>query len=100
MPWKAMIETDVELARAIGVSPPAVRKAWHRGTIRREPDGRWDVLGVVQSWRANTHPGLQRPGRALEFRPWLDPCVPLEASIWAELVRRCDAVGVEWERPR
>ena len=38
---------------------------------------------------------LQRPERGREFRPWLDPEVPLCSSILAELRRRAFAEGAE-----
>jgi hypothetical protein len=96
--WRALVKTDVQLARVLGVSPPAVRDAARRGKIVRELDGRWDVLRVVRQWRETTRPRLQRSGQAREFRPWLDPCIPLASSVWDELVRRVDDAGAEWER--
>jgi hypothetical protein len=90
----------VALAKALGVSPPAVRDAEWRGKIRREPDGRWNVLRVVKDWRRHTNPRLQRPGQAREFRPWLDPGIPLASSVWDELVRRADYAGAVWQRTR
>jgi DNA-binding GntR family transcriptional regulator len=35
-----------ELARQIGVSETAVRRAEKAGQIRREPDGAWDLAKV------------------------------------------------------
>ena len=98
MPWRALVDTDKALAQVLGVTAPAIRDAANRGKILREPDGRWDVLRVVDDWRSNTHPRLQRPERAREFRPWLDPEIPLASSVWDELVRRVDDAGAEWER--
>jgi hypothetical protein len=98
MAWRALVDTDKQLAQALGVSAPAVRDAALRGKIWREEDGRWDVLGVARQWRSNTRETLQRSGRAREFRPWIDPAIPLIASVWDELVRRADAVGAQWER--
>jgi hypothetical protein len=95
--WKALVDTDGQLARVIGVTQPAIRKAELRGRITREPDGRWDVLAVVDDWRQHTRPLLQRHGRG-QFHPWLDVEVPLVRSVWAELMKRADAAGAEWER--
>jgi hypothetical protein len=94
--WRALVKTDVQLAKVLGVSPPAVRDAARRGKIVRELDGRWDVLRVVRQWRQATRPRLQRPGQAREFRPWLDPCIPLASSVSDELVRRADDAGAAW----
>ena len=55
------------LARALGVSETAVRKAEKAGRIRRAVDGSWDVERVRAAWRANTDAGQQRataPGLA------------------------------------
>ena len=49
-----------ELARALGVSETAVRKAEKAGRIRRAGDGSWDVEQVKAAWRANTDAGQQR----------------------------------------
>jgi hypothetical protein len=95
MARRLLVETDAQLAKVLGVSAPAVRDAEQRGKIEREPDGRWDVFWAVRCWRESTHPGLQRPGRAQQFRPWLDPHIPLIASVWAELERRAKAARVE-----
>jgi len=97
MAWQSLVKTDVRLAQVLGVSPPAVRDAARRRKMVREVDGRWDVLRVAPQWRQTTRPRLQR-GQAREFRPWLDPCIPLASSVWDELVRRADAAGAEWKR--
>jgi len=89
------VETDSELARILGVTPRAVRQAELRGRIARAADGRWDVLAVVDDWRRHTHPLLQRHGRG-QFKPWLDPMIPLTSSVWHELIRRAEAAGVSW----
>jgi hypothetical protein len=96
--WQALVASDAALARAIGVTAPAIRKAAQRGQIRRTADGMWDILAVVEDWRATTRPGLQRPRRAVTFRPWLDGDVRLVGCIFDELVRRCDDVGADWRR--
>ena len=41
-----------ELARQIGVSETAVRRAEKAGRIRREPDGAWDLARVKAPGRA------------------------------------------------
>ncbi|HEX6142285.1 MAG TPA: elements of external origin [Geminicoccaceae bacterium] len=49
-----------ELARQIGVSETAVRRAEKRGRIRREPDGSWDLGRVQAAWSGNTDRSQQR----------------------------------------
>jgi hypothetical protein len=94
---RALVETDAALARILGVARTAVIKAEQRGKITRERDGRWDAVAALQDWRSNTYGTLQRPERAREFRPWLDPETPLTEYIWTEFVRRADAQGAEWD---
>lgn len=48
------------LARALGVSETAVRKAEKAGRIRRAGDGSWDVERVKAVWGANTDAAQQR----------------------------------------
>ena len=48
------------LARALGVSETAVRKAEKAGRIRRAGDGSWEVERVRAAWHANTDAGQQR----------------------------------------
>ena len=48
------------LARRLGVSETAVRRAEKAGRIRREPDGAWDLAKVGLAWAGNTDPGQQR----------------------------------------
>jgi hypothetical protein len=50
-----------ELARQIGVSETAVRRAEKAGRIRREPDGSWDPAKVRAAWSDNTDSAQQRP---------------------------------------
>jgi hypothetical protein len=97
MPWVALVETDTQLARILGVSRQAVAKAAARGMLVRAPDGRWDALAALDRWRRYVNPLLQR--RSPVFRPWLDPQVPLVPSVWDEFVRRVKAGGadVRWE---
>jgi hypothetical protein len=53
-----------ELARQIGVSETAVRRAEKAGRIKREPDGSWDPARVKAAWADNTDPAQQRPARS------------------------------------
>ena len=53
-----------ELARRIGVSETAVRRAERAGRIKREADGAWDVARVKAAWTSNTDPGQQRSARS------------------------------------
>jgi hypothetical protein len=48
------------LARHIGVSETAVRRAEKAGRIKREPDGGWDVARVKAAWASNTDEAQQR----------------------------------------
>jgi hypothetical protein len=52
-----------ELARQIGVSETAVRRAERAGRIKREPDGSWDPAKVKAAWSVNTDQAQQRPAR-------------------------------------
>jgi hypothetical protein len=59
-----------ELARHLGVSETAVRRAEKAGRIRREPDGGWDLARVEAAWAGSTDPAQQRPKqRALKPVP-------------------------------
>jgi hypothetical protein len=49
-----------ELARQIGVSETAVRRAEKVGRIWREPDGSWDLAKVRAAWAGNTDRAQQR----------------------------------------
>jgi hypothetical protein len=49
-----------ELARRIGVSETAVRRAEKAGRIGRETDGSWDLTKVQAAWSSNTDPSQQR----------------------------------------
>jgi hypothetical protein len=49
-----------ELARQIGVSETAVRRAEKAGRIGREADGSWDLAKVQAAWSDNTDPSQQR----------------------------------------
>ena len=50
-----------ELARQLGVSETAVRRAEKAGRIKREPDGSWDPARVKAAWSENTDQAQQRP---------------------------------------
>ena len=73
-----------ELARELGVSETAVRRAEKAGRIRREADGAWDPARVKAAWASNTDEAQQRPaqsGRPRGDRRALKP-VP-EAAVGA-----------------
>jgi hypothetical protein len=53
-------KSNRELARQLGVSETAVRRAEKAGRIRREADGEWDLAGVKAAWAGNTDPAQQR----------------------------------------
>jgi DNA-binding Lrp family transcriptional regulator len=50
-----------ELARQIGVSESAVRRAEKAGRIKREANGAWDPAKVKAAWSDNTDQAQQRP---------------------------------------
>jgi hypothetical protein len=52
-----------ELARQLGVSETAVRRAEKARRIKRQPDGSWDPAKVQAAWSDNTDPAQQRPGQ-------------------------------------
>jgi DNA-binding Lrp family transcriptional regulator len=53
-----------ELARRLGVSETAVRRAEKAGRIRREADGSWDPAKVQAAWSDSTDQAQQRPARS------------------------------------
>jgi hypothetical protein len=53
-------KSNRELARQLGVSETAVRRAEKAGRIRREPDGCWDLARVEAAWAGNADPAQQR----------------------------------------
>ena len=57
-------DSNRELARQLGVSETAVRRAERVGRIGREPDGSWDLAKVRSAWAGNTDPAQQRAGRS------------------------------------
>jgi hypothetical protein len=56
------VTSNRALARKLGVSETAVRRAERAGRIRREPDGSWDLAKVQAAWSDNTDQAQQRPG--------------------------------------
>jgi hypothetical protein len=48
------------LARQLGVSETAVRRAEKASRIKREPDGSWNPAKVKAAWSDNTDPAQQR----------------------------------------
>src|SRR5919106_1958463 len=57
--WMRMA-SNRDLARQLGVSETAIRRAEKAGRIRREPDGAWDLASVKAAWAGNTDPAQQR----------------------------------------
>jgi hypothetical protein len=55
-----------ELARQLGVSETAVRRAEKARRIKREPDGSWDLARVKAAWSDNTDSAQQRPKPSAE----------------------------------
>ena len=53
-----------ELARQIGVSETAARRAEKAGRIKREADGSWDPAKVKAAWSDNTDQAQQRPAQS------------------------------------
>jgi hypothetical protein len=59
--------SNQELARQLGVSETAVRRAEKAGRIAREAGGAWDLAKARAAWASNTDQAQQRP--ALNGRP-------------------------------
>src|ERR671919_704091 len=57
-----------ELARQIGVSETAARRAEKAGRIKREADGSWDPTKVKAAWSDNTDQVQQRPAPSVKPR--------------------------------
>jgi hypothetical protein len=57
------VTSNRELARQLGVSETAVRRAEKAGRIKRGPDGSWDPAKVKTAWASNTDQAQQRSGR-------------------------------------
>jgi hypothetical protein len=56
------VASNRELARQLGVSETAVRRAEQAGRIRREADGSWDLGKVRAAWSGNNDRSQQRRG--------------------------------------
>jgi hypothetical protein len=54
------VTSNRELARQLGVSETAVRRAEKAGRIGRAADGSWDLAHVKALWPRNTDRGQQR----------------------------------------
>jgi hypothetical protein len=73
-----------ELARQIGLSETAVRRAEKAGRISREPDGSWDLAKVQAAWSDNTDQAQQRPEPSERSRPRRAALKPVpEAAVGA-----------------
>lgn len=92
-PVRLLVPTTAALARVLGVSAPAIRKAESWGKIKREDDGTWDVLAAVEGWRYSTDSRLQRRSRT-RLR-CLSPARRFTRRDLAELVERTRGVGGE-----
>jgi hypothetical protein len=81
MDWTA---SNRELARQLGVSETAVRRAEKAGRIRREPDGSWDPARAKAAWSDNTDQAQQRPHERQRERPRRTTLKPVpEAALGA-----------------
>jgi hypothetical protein len=60
----ALTSSNRELARQLGVSETAVRRAEKAGRIKREADGSWDPAKVKAAWSDNTDQAQQRPAQS------------------------------------
>jgi hypothetical protein len=58
------VSSNRALARQLGVSETAVRRAEKAGRIKREPDGAWDPAKVKAAWSDNTDQAQQRSPRS------------------------------------
>jgi hypothetical protein len=79
-------DSNRELARRLGTSETAVRRAEKAGRIRREPDGSWDPATVKAAWSDNTDQAQQRgePGTRQPRRPARSIVKPVpEAALGA-----------------
>jgi hypothetical protein len=73
-----------ELARQLGISETAVRRAEKAGRIRRERDGLWNAEKVKAAWADNTDQAQQRPPREATERPRRTSLKPVpEAAVGA-----------------
>jgi hypothetical protein len=73
-----------ELARQLGVSDTAVRRAEKSGRIKREADGSWDLAKVRAAWADNTDQAQQRLPERQRERPRRATLKPVpEAAVGA-----------------
>jgi hypothetical protein len=73
-----------ELARQLGISETAVRRAEKAGRIRREADGSWEPGRVKAAWSDNTDQAQQRPARSGKPKGKHRPLKPVpEAALGA-----------------
>jgi len=73
-----------ELARQLGVSETAVRRAEKAGRIKREPDGAWNPAKVKAAWEDNTDQAQERPPEQQRERPRRAALKPVpEAAVGA-----------------
>jgi len=56
------LTSNRDLARQLGLSDTAVRRAENAGRIEREADGSWDLAKVRAAWSGNTDQAQQRRG--------------------------------------
>ncbi|OSM04159.1 hypothetical protein [Magnetofaba australis] len=63
------VPSNRRLAKHLGVSETAVRKAEKAGRIHREPDGSWDLDTVLANWSANTDDVNQRSAHPKGMKP-------------------------------
>ena len=88
-----------ELARQIGVSETAVRRAEKSGRIRREADGAWDLARVKAAWAGNTDQAQQRRQHAATRPVSLDQHqvhTVLERHVRSHRKRCSQATGWAW----
>jgi hypothetical protein len=74
------------LAKELGVTENAVRKALSRGRIAKESDGGYDLSKVRAAWASNTKTRLQRPrtnGHLLPAQPAAQRDVPVPEERFA-----------------
>jgi hypothetical protein len=83
------VQSTRALAKILLVDESAIRRAERNGRISREPDGRWSLWGVIDSWRDESH---WFPGRA---PPWLDLSRGITPLMEHQLIARAEAVGAE-----
>ena len=88
-----------ELARQLGVSETAVRRAEKAGRIKREPDGSWDLARVNAAWADNTDQAQQRSargGRPVVKRQTLKPVPQAALTRKAGVASRRRLLALVW----